>query len=87
MFINVLVEMWKNGLTHQIMMKEEEKDQRPFPVGKKQKVVGLMKNKKGCKVFTRSVAVTPKTYSYWMQKGHHEIEDTEFISAEGLKSG
>ena len=62
MFINVLVEMWKNGLTHQIMMKEEEKDQRPFPVGKKQKVVGLMKNKKGCKIFARFVAVTPTTF-------------------------
>ena len=37
---------------------------RPLPIGKKKKVIGLMKDELGGRVITEFVALRPKTYSY-----------------------
>ena len=37
---------------------------RQFPMGKNQKVIGLMKDKLGAKIMTKFVGLRAKTYSY-----------------------
>ena len=37
---------------------------RPLPIGKNKKVIGLMEDELGAKIMTRFVALRPKTYSY-----------------------
>ena len=37
---------------------------RPLPIGKNKKVIGLMKDELGAKIMTEFVAFTPKSYSY-----------------------
>ena len=37
---------------------------RPLPIGKNKKVIGLMKSKLGGKIITKFVTLRPKTYSY-----------------------
>ena len=73
MYEKILVAMLKNGSTHQIMMKEKEKG--PLPVRKNKKVTGLMKDEKGGKIITKSVAIGPKLHSYCLQKDVHKIEE------------
>ena len=50
-FTKILPQILKNGLTHQIMMKEEDKT-IPLPTEKKKKkkVIGLIKDGTGCKI-------------------------------------
>ena len=39
---------------------------RPLPIGKNKKKIGLMKDELGGSIMTKSVALRPKTYSYLM---------------------
>ena len=42
---------------------------RPLPMGKNKKVIGLMKNELGGKIITEFVTLRPKTYSYLTEDG------------------
>ena len=45
---------------------------RPLPMGKNQKVIGLMKDELGGKIITEFVTLTPKTYSYLTDDGKED---------------
>ena len=48
------------------------KRNRPLPIGKTKKVIGLMKNKLGGKIITEFVTLRPKTYSYLTDDGKED---------------
>ena len=45
---------------------------RPLPMGKNKKVIGLMKNELGGKIITEFVTLRPKTYSYLTEDGKED---------------
>ena len=47
---------------------------RPLPIGKNKKVIGLMKDKLGGKIMIEFVAVRPKNYSYLIDDCNESIE-------------
>ena len=51
-------ERWINTSTYY------EKDDKPFPIGKNKKVIGLFKDQLGGKNMTEFVALRAKTYAY-----------------------
>ena len=81
--IKILPMVLKNSLAHQIMMKEEEKNHNLQE--KNKKVFRLIKDKRGGKIVTKFSTTAPKTCGYSVQKDYHEIEDSEFIKAKGVK--
>ena len=46
--------------------------QRPLPIGKNKKVIGLMKIRLGGKIITEFVRIGPKTYSYLIDDGRSD---------------
>ena len=47
--------------------------ERPLPMGKNTKVIGLAKDETGGKIMKDIVALKPKMYSYLTVKGHEEM--------------
>ena len=52
---------------------------RPLPIGKNKKVIGLFKDESGGKIMIEFVGITAKTYAYLMDN------DTEYKKAKGTK--
>ena len=47
----------------------DENDERPLPIGKNKKVIGLFKDELGGKIMTEFVALRAKTWAYLMEAG------------------
>ena len=62
LFMKTLQIKLKQDLTHQI----NHETNRPLPIGKNKKRIGLMKDELGGNIMTKSVALRPNTYSYLM---------------------
>ena len=56
-----------------------KKDNRPLPIGKNKKIIGMFKDEIGGKIMTEFCAIRAKTYAYKLD------EDTEIKKAKGTK--
>ena len=52
----------------------DENDERPLPIGKNKKVIGLFKDELGGKIITKFVALRAKAYAYLMKDGSEHKE-------------
>ena len=57
----------------------DEKDEKPLPIGKNKKVIGLFKDELGGKIMTEFCALRVKAYAYKLD------DDTEHKKAKGTK--
>ena len=57
----------------------DKKDERPLPIGKNKKVIGLFKDELGGKIMTEFCALRAKAYAYKLD------DDTEMKKAKGTK--
>ena len=57
----------------------DKKDNRPLPIGKNKKVIGLFKDELGGKIMTEFCALRAKAYAYKLD------DDTEMKKAKGTK--
>ena len=57
----------------------DKKDERPLPIGKNKKAIGLFKDELGGKIITEFVALTAKAYAYLMEDGgeHKKVKGTK----------
>ena len=78
LFMKTLQIKLKQDLTHQI----NHETNRPLPIGKNKKRIGLMKDELGGNIMTKSVALRPNTYSYLMYDCNTTIK-----KAKGTKKG
>ena len=53
----------------------DKNDKRPLPIGKNEKVQGLLKDELGRKIITEFVALRPKAYPYLGDYGNNHKED------------
>ena len=81
--MKILLKILKNGLTHGIMMKEEEKNHCLQQRNKK--VIGLMKYEKKRKLITKFATTAPKTYGPRVQQDYQEKGGSEFIKVKRVK--
>ena len=61
---------------------------RPLPMGKNKKVIGIMKDELGGKIITEFVTVRPKTYSYLTDDGKEDKQakgTTKFVMKKMIK--
>ena len=68
------VEQWFNTCNY------DKKDERPLPIGKNKKVIGLFKDELGGKIMTEFCALRAKAYAYLMEDG------SEHKKAKGTKN-
>ena len=57
----------------------DKNDERPLPVGKNKKVIGLFKDELGGKIMTEFAALRAKAYAYLMEDGskHKKAKGTK----------
>lgn len=65
---------------------DERRTKKLLPVGKNNKVIGLMKDETGGKIITNFFSIlATKSYGYWVRKNDHEIKPCQLLKSYGVK--